>query len=346
MKLSLIAAKICSAVPEGKGDVEIKSISSPKLAEVDDITFLSDPKYKEQIDCSGAGAVIVKKGVVFPGKICLEVDDPYLGYALTAQLFEDASPLFGDGIHKSAFVDPSAKIDASVSIGPGTVIGADVHIGANTRIDANCVIERSTRIGESVRIDSGAVIRYGTIIGSDVLIQSGAVIGSDGFGNAKSGAQFVRIPCFGIVIIEDGAEIGACVTIDRGNFEPTVIGKGVKLDNLIHLAHNVEIGANTAIAAQTGISGSTRVGERVIIAGQVGFVGHIEIGDDSFVGAKSGVSKDVKPKAKITGYPARDFMTMRRIEACMSELPDLLKEVKRLKTELESLKNAANATSV
>jgi len=342
VKLSIIAAKIGSAVPEGKGDTEIKGISSPRLASLHDITFLSDSKYKEQIDCSAAGAVIVKKGVTFAGKICLEVDDPYLGYALTAQLFEDVSPLFGEEIHKSAFVDPTAVIDASVSVGPMTVIGADVHIGANTRIDANCVIERGVRIKENVRIDSGAVIRHGTLIGSDVVIQSGAVIGSDGFGNARSGAQYVRIPCFGIVIIEDGAEIGACVTIDRGNFEPTVIGKGVKLDNLIHIAHNVEIGENTAIAAQTGISGSTRVGKRVIIAGQVGFVGHIEIGDDTFIGAKAGVSKDVKPKAKITGYPARDFMTMRRIEASMSELPDLLKDVKRLKSELESLKNATS----
>ena len=340
MKLSLIAAKIGSAVPEGKGDVEIKSISSPKLASAHDITFLSDQKYKEQIDCSAAGVVIVKKGAAFPDKICLEVDDPYLGYALTAQLFEDVSPLFGEGIHKTAFVDPSAKIAPSVSIGPYTVIGADVHIGANTHIDANCVIERGTRIGANVRVDSGAVIRHGTLIGSNVLIQSCAVIGSDGFGNARSGAQYMRIPCFGIVIIEDGAEIGACVTIDRGNFEPTVIGKGVKLDNLIHLAHNVEIGENSAIAAQTGISGSTKVGKRVIIAGQAGFVGHIEIGDDAFVGAKSGVSKDVKPNSKITGYPARDFMTMRRIEASMSELPELLREVKRLKSELESLKSA------
>jgi len=342
VKLSVIAAKIGCVVPEGKGDLEIKGISSPKSAAIGDITFLSDPKYKEQVDYSAAGAVIVKNGMTFTDKICLEVDDPYLGYALTAQLFEDVSPLFGEGVHKTAFVDPSAKIAPSVSIGPCTVIGADVNIGANTRIGANCVIERGTQIKENARIDSGAVIRHGTLIGSNVVIQSGAVIGSDGFGNAKSGAQYVRIPCFGIVIIEDGAEIGACVTIDRGNFEPTVIGKGVKLDNLIHLAHNVEIGENTAIAAQTGISGSTRVGKRVIIAGQVGFVGHIEIGDDSFVGAKSGVSKDVKPKAKITGYPARDFMTMRRIEASMSELPDLLKEVKRLKSELESLKNTTS----
>jgi UDP-3-O-[3-hydroxymyristoyl] glucosamine N-acyltransferase len=342
VKLSVIAAKIGSVVPEGKGDVEIKGLSSPKAASIGDITFLSDSKYKEQIDCSAASVVIVKKGVAFPDKICLEVDDPYLGYALTAQLFEDVSALFGAGIHKNAFVDPSAVIDASVSVGPGTVIGAGVHIGANTRIGANCVIERGVRIGESTRIDSGALIRYGSIIGSCVVIQSGAVIGSDGFGNARLGSQYVRIPCFGIVIIEDGAEIGACVTIDRGNFEPTVIGKGVKLDNLIHVAHNVEIGENTAVAAQTGISGSTRVGKRVIIAGQAGFVGHIEIGDDAFIGAKAGVSKDVKPKSKITGYPARDFMTMRRIEASMSELPDLLKEVKRLKSELESLKNATS----
>ncbi|MDR0306316.1 MAG: UDP-3-O-(3-hydroxymyristoyl)glucosamine N-acyltransferase [Chitinispirillales bacterium] len=342
MKLSVIAVKIGSTVPEDKGDMEIEGISSPKAAMAGDITFLSDPKYKEQIDSSAASAVIVKKGVAFTGKICLEVDDPYLGYARTAQLFEDVSPLFRQGVHRNAFVDPAAVIDASASAGPFTVIGSNVHIAANVRIGANCVIERDSRIGEGSRIDSGAIIRWGTLIGSNVVIQSGAVIGSDGFGNARAGAEFVRIPCFGIVIIEDNADIGACTTIDRGNFEPTVIGKGVKLDNLIHVAHNVEIGENTAIAAQTGISGSTHIGKRVIIAGQAGFVGHIEIGDDAFIGAKSGVSKNVAPKSKITGYPARDFMTMRRIEASMSQVPELLKEVKRLKSELESLRNAAS----
>ncbi|MDR3012933.1 MAG: UDP-3-O-(3-hydroxymyristoyl)glucosamine N-acyltransferase [Chitinispirillales bacterium] len=339
MKLSEIAAHIGAAFSGSSGeDIEISGISSPGSASPDKITFVSDAKYLEQGKASSAGAIIVKKGCGFSEKPCLEVDDPYLGYAQVAQLFEDITPLFGEGIHKSAIIDESAVIDKSSSIGPMTVIGANVRIGAHCRVDAHCVIERDVTIGKSVRIDSGAIIRYGVQIGSQVIIQSGAVVGSDGFGNARDkDSKFIRIPCFGTVLIEDGVEIGAGVTIDRGNFEPTIIGKGVKLDNLVHIAHNVTIGENTAIAAQTGISGSTQVGKRVIIAGQVGFVGHINIGDDSFVGAKAGVSKDVDVGARVTGYPARDLMTVRRIEASSSQLPELLKEVKKLRTELNAL---------
>jgi len=339
VKLSVIAERI-GAAPGVCHDAEISGISSPESASPDKVTFVSDPKYLDQVKACAAAAVIVKKGGAFSEKICIEVDDPYMGYALTAQLFEDVSPLFGEGVHPAAIVDGSAEIDGSASIGPGTVVGAGVKIGANCRIGANCVIERGAELGDGVRVDSGAVIRYGVLIGSRVVIQSGAVIGSDGFGNArdKSG-KFARIPCFGTVVIGDDADIGACVTIDRGNFEPTVIGRGVKLDNLNHIAHNVELGEDTAIAAQTGISGSTKVGKRVIIAGQAGFVGHIKIGDDSFVGAKAGVSKDVDAGTKVTGYPARDFMTMRRIDAASNQLPDLLKEVKKLRAELELVKN-------
>lgn len=339
MKLSYIAERIGAAFPEGIADVEVSGISSPDSAGRDSLTFVSDKKYLEHAKTCAACAVIVKKGCAFPEKACLEVDDPYVGYARAAQLFEDVTPLFGAGIHAQAIVDETAVIDKTASVGPGTVIGANVKIGANVRVGANCVIERDTTVGDSSRIDSGVIIKYGTVIGKRVTIQSGAVIGSDGFGNARTAdGVYVRIPCFGNVVIEDDADIGACTTIDRGNIEPTVIGKGVKLDNLIQIAHNVTIGEHTAIAAQTGISGSTKVGKRVIIAGQVGFVGHINVGDDSFVWAKAGVSKDVEPGAKMTGYPARDFMTMRRIDAASNQLPELLKEVKKLRTEIDILK--------
>ena len=338
MKLSVIAGRVGASV-DGCPDLEISGMSPPESASPDKVTFVSDSKYLEQAKRCAAGAVIVKKGRAFSEKVCLEVDDPYVGYAVAAQMFEDVSPLFGEGIHPSAVIDKSAEIGGSASVGPGTVIGAGAKIGAGCRIGANCVIERGVKIGESSRIDSGAVIRYGTVIGARAVIQSGAVIGSDGFGNARDkNGKFVRIPCFGNVVIGDDADIGACTTIDRGNFEPTVIGNGVKLDNLIHIAHNVELGEDTAIAAQTGISGSTKVGKRVIIAGQAGFVGHITIGDDSFVCAQAGVSKDVEQGSKVTGSPAREFMTMRRIDAASNQLPELLKEVKKLRAEVESLK--------
>lgn len=339
MQLSKIAEIIGAALPEGVEDLEIRGIKSPEHASGDDITFLSNPKFRLGVEASRSPVVIVKKGEAVSGKINLEINDPYVGYARTAQLFEDTTPAFGSGISPSAIIDSSAIVNSSVSIGPGSVIGPRVRIGANCRIDACCVLEKDVVIGDNCRIDSGAVIRWGTVVGNGVIIQSGAVVGSDGFGNAREKGVYIRIPCFGNVIIGDNADIGAGVTIDRGNFEPTVIGPGVKLDNLIHVAHNVEIGDNTAIAAQTGISGSTKIGKRVIIAGQVGFVGHIDIGDDSFIGAKAGVSKSVEPGSKITGYPARDLMTMRRIEAAQANLPALLKEIKQLRNEISELKN-------
>ena len=344
MLLSQIAAALDLQTPVASGDREVHSITSPSRASADDIIFSADPKFDAEVLASAAGFVIVKKGRKFPGKICLEVDDPYLGYARVAQLFEDVAPRFGAGISPAAIIDSSAQVAPSAAIGPGTVIGAGVTIGADTRVGAGCVIEKESTLGSNCRIDSGVIIRYGTSIANRVIIQSGAVIGSDGFGNARNAnGAWVRIPAFGNVMIEDDAEIGANTTIDRGNFDDTVIGRGVKLDNLIHIAHNVTVGEHTAMAAQTGISGSTRVGRRVIIAGQAGFVGHIDIGDDSFIGAKAGISKSVEPGAKITGYPARDLMTMRRIEAAQQYLPGLLKEFKQLKKEVELLRAAVTS---
>lgn len=338
MLLSQIVRVLGCTFPEQCEDCDINALRSPHKAGANDIIFLSNPKYAESISASLARFIIVKKGISIPGKICLEVSDPYVGYARVGQLFEETAPLFGTGVSSAAFVDPTALIHSTASVGPGSVIGAKVTIGAGTRINASCVIEKNSVIGSNCRIDSGVVVRYECIIGNNVVIQSGAIIGSDGFGNARENSVFIRIPPFGNVIIEDDADIGANTTIDRGNFEPTIIGKGVKLDNLIHIAHNVTIDEHSAIAAQTGVSGSTSIGKRVIIAGQVGFVGHIHIGDDTFIGAQAGVSKAVESGSKITGCPARDLMTMRRIEAAQTSLPALLKEFKSLKKELDELK--------
>ncbi len=338
MKLSKIAEVLaCEVSPEAK-DLDIENIASVGLAQKNSITFLSDPKYKDSLETCLAPAVIVKKGVSVTGKTSLEVDDPYLGYALVAQLFEDTTPIFGTGVHPTAIIDSTAKLESSVCCGPGSVVGKDCRIGKDTILGANVVIEPGVTIGNDCRIDSGTIVRRDCQIGNRVIIQSGSIIGSEGFGNALNKGVFVRIPCFGTVVIEDEVEIGANVTIDRGNFEPTIIKKGVRIDNLVQIAHNVEVGENTAMAAQVGISGSTKVGKGVLLAGQAGFVGHITIGDGAFVGAKAGVSKSVAPGEKVTGYPARDLMKTRRIEAAQLYLPQIQKEVKRLRKEIEALK--------
>ena len=219
-------------------------------------------------------------------------------------------------------------------------LSAKIAVSVRVRLSGRlCVIENRTRIGNNCRIDSGAVIRRECEIGNRVIIQSNAVIGSEGFGNAKEGDRWVRIPSFGSVVIGDDAEIGANTTIDRGALGPTVIGSGVKIDNLVQVAHNVSLGDNTAVAAQAGIAGSMKIGKRVMIGGQAGFAGQFEVEDDAFIGAQAGVSKTVKKGKRVTGYPARDLMTMRRIEAAQQYLPEFLKEVKRLRKEIEELKN-------
>jgi UDP-3-O-[3-hydroxymyristoyl] glucosamine N-acyltransferase len=334
MKLSRIASTIGCTVDAAAAEIEINRISSLASSDENCISFISDSKLAAQAGESKARVIIVKKGQAVAGKISLEVDDPYLCYAKTALLFEDSPSLFIPAIHPAAIIDNNATVDVSAMIGPGTVVGAGVHIGPDTSIGANCVIEKNSRIGAGCRIDSGVIIRFDTSIGDRVIIQSGSVIGSDGFANAMDNGRWVRIPCFGNVVIEDDVQLGACVTVDRGNFEPTVIRTGARLDNLIHVAHNVVVGRHTAIAAQAGISGSTHIGDHVLIGGQAGFVGHIEIGDRSFIGAKAGVSKSVAMDSKVTGYPARDFMKMRRIEACQQELPDLIKRVKAIEKRL------------
>ncbi|MCP4624862.1 MAG: UDP-3-O-(3-hydroxymyristoyl)glucosamine N-acyltransferase, partial [bacterium] len=291
---------------------------------------------------SKAAAIIVKKGTVIDGKVNLPVDDPYAGYAKVSQLFEDTSPLYDGPVHPAAIIDTSALIAATASIGPGTVVGKECVIGEHTVIGANCVIENKSTIGSRCRIDSGVIIRRESVIGNRVVIQSGTIIGSEGFGNALENGTFVRICCFGNVIIEDDVEIGANVTIDRGNFEPTVIRKGARIDNLVMIAHNVEVGEHSAMAGQVGISGSTKIGSGVLLAGQAGLAGHLKIGDGAFVGAKAGISKDVEPGGRVTGYPARDFMKMRRIEAAQLSLPEMKKEVKRLRKEIEQLKEKSS----
>jgi UDP-3-O-[3-hydroxymyristoyl] glucosamine N-acyltransferase len=338
VKLSRIAAELGCVSAPGLADIDISGIADPKDATGRMLTFVSNPKYQALAEQSNACAVITGKGRPVAGKISLEVDDPYAGFAKIALLFEDRALLFGDRLHPTAVIHSSAIVHETAHVGPHSVIGKGCRIGKGTVVGANCVIENGTVVGDDCRIDSGAVVRRNCTIGNRVIIQSCAVIGGEGFGNAREGDRWLRIPSFGTVVIEDDAEIGACTTIDRGTFGPTVIGKGVKLDNLIMVAHNVTIGENTAVAAQTGFAGSTHIGKRVIVGGQAGFAGHIDIEDDVFIGAQAGVAKGVPAGAKFTGAPARDFMTMRRIEAAQLSLPELVKEVRRLRKELEEVK--------
>ncbi len=329
-----VAGKVIGKVPSG----EITGIGSLENADKTSLTFIVKQSYAKAAAESRAAAVFVKEGWEIPGKTVIEVADPYLAYAVTALLFEDCSPLFGNGISPSAAIDPTAVIAPDVSIGPNSTIGEHVHLGAGTRIDANVVIEKNTVIGDNCYIHSGAVIRYGVICGNDVIISSNAVIGSEGFANAFHDGQFTRIPCFGTVVLEDKVEIGACTAIDRGNFENTVIKAGSRIDNLVQIAHNVTVGESCGIAAQAGFAGSTIIGKRVMVAGQVGMAGHLTVGDDVFIGAQSGVTSSLEGKNAYSGSPTLPMKEQRRVEISLKKLPGLVREVRGLKKELKKLK--------
>ena len=331
--LSQLADRLSGRL-EGE-DCRINGINTLSEAREDEISFLSNPKYAHLVKTTKAAAVILRDKDDAPAKPVIRVKDPYLATLLTVKLFHPRPEKFSPGIHPSAIIFDNAKIGKDACIEAGAVIGDNCVIGDRVRLGANCVVERDCRIGDDVIVHSGAVLRHGVIIGDRVIIHPGAVIGSEGFGFAPVEGRYEKIPQVGTVIIEDDADIGANTCIDRAFMGATRICKGVKLDNLIQIAHNVEVGAHTVIAAQTGISGSTTIGQGVMMGGQVGIVGHIHIGDGVKIGAQSGVSKDVPPGETVFGCPARPIKETMRIEATLHRLPDMAKKLKKIEAALK-----------
>jgi UDP-3-O-[3-hydroxymyristoyl] glucosamine N-acyltransferase len=270
----------------------------------------------------------------------LRVNDPYAAFLRVLLMFNPPQPPLPAGVHPSAIVDPSVTLGKDVRIGPYAVIGGRCRIDDGAMIMQGTVVGDDVTIGASSLLYANVTVREGCRIGQRVIIHSGTVIGSDGFGFApgKDGA-YEKIPQLGIVVIGDDVEIGANCAIDRATMGETRIERGVKLDNLIQVAHNVVIGEDTVIAAQTGISGSTRIGRRNMIGGQVGFIGHLEIADDTKWGAQSGVTKSItSPGGKFMGTPSvtlRDYASITRASA---RVPAALETIHELKSGLEALK--------
>jgi UDP-3-O-[3-hydroxymyristoyl] glucosamine N-acyltransferase len=258
-------------------------------------------------------------------------------------MFNPQKDIMEPGIHESAVIHPSATVGKNVAVGSHVNIGENCIIGNGTKIMHGCVILDHVQIGENCLLYPLVSVRENCQIGSEVIIHSGAVIGSDGFGFAPFEAEFHKIPQIGRVVIEDKVEIGANCTIDRATMGDTVIRKGAKLDNLIQIAHNVEVGEWTVMAAQAGISGSTKIGHHVMVGGQVGTVGHISIGNYVQIGAQSGVPKDVPDGEVIFGSPARPIMRTKRIEAVVNQLPELLKRIQQLEREIKNLRESKQA---
>jgi UDP-3-O-[3-hydroxymyristoyl] glucosamine N-acyltransferase len=317
--LEVIAA--LSGAPTDRPEKLIFGVAPLQSAGPEDISFLDNRRYADLLAATKAGAVIVHPdfGAKVPaGAAAIVTAEPYVAWAKVTALFHPF-PAPRPGIHPSAIVDPAARIGAGAEIGPGTFIGPAAEIGEDSVIGALSVIDSGVVIGKNCRIHAHVTVSH-AIIGNRVTVYPGARIGQDGFGFAIGRAGLTPVRQLGRVLIGDGAEIGANTCIDRGSAQDTVIGPGVHIDNLVQIAHNVNIGAHSVIVAQVGISGSTSIGEGVQIAGQAGLIGHLTIGKGARIAAQSGVMTDIPAGSEIMGSPSQPIKTYLREVATLRKL--------------------------
>lgn len=324
----------------GDDKLEIQRLAKIEEASNGDLTFLYMPAYEKYFPSTNASAIIVKPGFKKNRDdiTYIESSDPNKAFAkILIHYFTPNFPLAGKD--STAFIHHSAKIGRNVAIGKNVVISADCTIGDNTKIFHNSVLLENVSVGSNSVIFQNVSIREGCKLGNRVIIHAGAVIGSDGFGYlTDEKGVYNKIPQIGNVILEDDVEIGANVTIDRAALGSTILKRGVKIDNLVQIAHNVVVGDDTVMSAQTGISGSTKIGKHCILAGQVGVVGHIEIGDNVILAAQAGVSKSIGKTGIYFGSPAKELGHAKRIEAHLRSLPDYVEKIKILEKEIFILK--------
>lgn len=328
ISLAELASLTGAHLPEGADPArKLKDVAALDHAGPEELSFLDNRKYVEAFKSTKAGACFVNPDMAAyanSNTVCLVTPHPYKAYALAAQAFYP-KPEAGGFVHPSAVIDPSASIGPDTAIGAGAVIGRNAKIGARCRILPNAVIDDNVEIGDDTEVGAGASLTT-CIVGSRVRIYPGARIGQDGFGFAIDPAGHVTVPQLGRVIIEDDVEVGANTTIDRGAGPDTVIGKGTRIDNLVQIGHNVRIGRGCIIVAQTGISGSTELGDFVAAGGQSGFAGHLKIGAGARIAAQSGIMRDVPPRAEVMGSPAVPIKEFMRRFALVGKLLKTVKE--------------------
>ncbi len=333
-------AKLLGGQVEGDPEASVEGFGKIESAVKGQLSFLANPKYEEYLYTSQASVVIVNQQLSLRKPVSstlVRVPDAYAAFAKLLSLYEETQKKSRKGIQSPVYIDATAQCGKDVFVGAFAYIGEHSTVGDGSEIHPQVYIGDRVRIGKRCVLHPGVKIYSNCVIGNEVVIHAGTVIGSDGFGFApKSDGEYSKVPQLGNVIIEDGVEIGANVTIDRATIGSTIIRRGVKLDNLIQVAHNVEIGAHTVIAAQTGISGSTRIGEQVMIGGQAGIAGHIHIGNKVKVGAQSGVSKDVADGKLLNGTPATDHASSFRQLALIRQLPEMERRIRILEQLLAS----------
>ena len=334
-------AKLLEGEVEGDGSVKINQLGKIESAKSGEISFLSNPKYESSIYTTQASAVIVSKKFQPKKSVnttLIRVEDPYLAFTALLEEYHKLVSFHKQGTENPSFLGDNCQLGEGIYRGAFSYIGSDCRIGEQVKVYPQAYIGDNVQIGDHTVIQSGAKIYPGTIIGSHCVIHAGAVIGSDGFGFApQPDGSYKTIPQVGNVVIGHHVDIGANTTIDCATMESTIIRDGVKMDNLIQIAHNVEIGQNTVIAAQTGVSGSTKIGKNCVLAGQVGVVGHLQIGDGSKVGAQAGVGKSLKPGSVELGSPSFDRNKYLRVYAAFKNLPDLVDRIRQLEKKVLTL---------
>lgn len=334
-------ADFLNGLLEGNPEVKVSDFSKIESGRQGTLSFLANPKYELYIYESEASIILIDKNFVPREAIAatlIRVDNPYESLAKLMSLVATAKPR-KTGVASLANIHPSAKIGTNSFVDAYACIGESVVIGEHANIHSHVYIGDNVQIGNNVQLFPGVVIHHDTIIGDDCVIHANAVIGSDGFGFAPSAdGTYVKIPQLGNVILGNKVEIGACTTIDRATFGSTEIKDGVKIDNLVQIAHNVEIGEHGVIASQTGIAGSSKIGSRVMFGGQVGITGHVNIADGTVLGAKAGVAGNIKQPGQIwSGSPAVPVNTYRRACVVNKNLPELQRIVYQLKQKIETL---------
>jgi UDP-3-O-[3-hydroxymyristoyl] glucosamine N-acyltransferase len=330
-------AEAIGAVLEGDASIELTSVAAPERAASGDLIFVDSAKHAARAEASAARCVILPPGLSVAGKTVLRAKEARVAFAKAAALLREAS-LIANGVHSTAVIGPLAKIAPSASIGPYAVIGEDARVGEGTQIGAHCVIGAGSWVGDHCRIHPHVTLYANVRVGNRVEIHAGAVLGADGFGYAFGDGRHWKFPQSGIVEIADDVEIGANATIDRGSLDDTRIAEGVKIDNLVHIGHNVKIGAHTVLAAQTGISGSSVLGHHVIVGGQVGIADHCTLEDHSVAGAQAGIptGKTIRGGQVVWGTPARPLDKFKQQYAWFARLPELGGRIKKLEGELEA----------
>lgn len=323
-------------------DLDVSGIAGIEEARKGELTWVKDERMLSVAENAAASALIVPLSVSLSNKPVLKVSHPRLAFARVLKLFHPGKA-FSPGIHPTAVMGRAVVIGEGAHVGPCAVLGDEVVVGRGAVIQAGVYLGDRVVVGEDAMIYPGVVIMDRITIGARTIIHSNSVIGADGFGYVKDGHRHVKIPQIGSVVIGDDVEIGACATIDRATTGNTLIGRGSKIDNLVQVAHNVQVGEDTIIISQSGIAGSTMIGDRVLIAAQAGVAQHLKVGSDTIVASRSGVDKDIAPGSMVSGYPIQNHRQELRFQAALRQVPKLLERVKRLEAILAETKEGTSA---